>query len=1193
MWFSRIWFFSLIVLTSVLISGALNTSSNQERGERSAHEVSLQAERHALQLSVESVELASLPEVIIALSTQYERERGQQERFDELFENWLIEHPLAVDVMMLNPGLSKDCPPGGGECSYRPLRPWNQIVSVTEVIETLGLKPLKPKETFVPKWGWVGTKPQLVVALPVTKHKTLGVIVIAGQFLEEIVSQSLADVENKWGNALESYSLFLGQNLLSGKGTKSPSSLLSPQQVTISNDTKGSNLLNQLKYLLSKGLAANAVFTTLSLLILGLLSSLLFSRASKAKVVSPIVSQPQGSLTESVEENTPSQQEEESFEVNEIELPVEPDEFEISSESVRTKTVHEDEWNNPNSLLPMPVGAESLHYSDEPQELGASSEDDQLFDDQFVDEELEDDFADFVDNVLFVEGDELESGTEVQSSELSTEDSLPESSQEEGDHEPNNDLLATDAVDDNIEALIEDMVISDEPTTSSPIDLDTDTSDYLGDIDDLVEEEFVEESDLVAELGQMFEDELGDLFDQLESPEEAAQKGGWGVQPQAVKVVTESKAVSQQSAHSQPHGNQNNEATSTVNPRANQHEDYNVFEQGLVDELSVIEDIDMHSLSDQHAEPEFTLDTNRFFSHLGLDLPTSQPQQVEVVHSMAPQSQILEDDLEFDDLSVSLDEANDEINFDDLLAETEFANTEDPAVVNSGDEANPSSSEETESEVFDPIHDDLDSLIFNDLDEKSSGDTNGNLSAPSSSTEIGEEQIEEIGEEQIEGTSKAQAVEDKDKPYLDLDEIDFSKDQSLDDLLSLDVPEPESIEQEASDLDPLFSPIPSEVSNSQFNDLDDVDRLTDYIDERGLPSLPPNSAKPTTLVPALVSPDKIEGTFEIEQSNEAAPSDEELNALENFFQNEYADDWVDLPSSAPKDLESIVPSTEQQMEAEEATIKDSNLAPMNDLMGIFGEEDPEVINAVKQPTPVDYKDELPSEIQEPSLLKNFQEILAAEQTEVTPPHQLNFAASSAMSEDSLDDLEVTLPPEMSYLEEAEAAPENQVIPSETEAAEPAIIEESNPNNLSPVQESPLTVPPTEVMPDDFVAETLPPNQQSDEPSQPSETESPEKELVESVATRGPQQIIDWDQRAQERRQARLDHYKETFQSYCTLKREIETTAKLPSFSEFVVQLNDARQKYIDKKGCPDVRFSIYTNKRGRAAIKARAYVPEV
>ena len=204
MWFSRVWFISLTLLTSVLISGALNTSSFKERTEYSAREVELLTERHTLQLTIESSDLASQPEVILALSSQYAEAEGQKLRLDDLFENWLVDHSVAMDAMLLNPGLSKDCPPGGGECVYRPLRPWSQLISVSEVVETLNLRPLKTKETFIPRWGWVGEKAQLVVALPVTKQSTLGVLVVAGQKLEEIVAQSISEVKREWGGETNS-----------------------------------------------------------------------------------------------------------------------------------------------------------------------------------------------------------------------------------------------------------------------------------------------------------------------------------------------------------------------------------------------------------------------------------------------------------------------------------------------------------------------------------------------------------------------------------------------------------------------------------------------------------------------------------------------------------------------------------------------------------------------------------------------------------------------------------------------------------------------------------------------------------------------------------------------------------------------------------------------------------------------------
>ena len=214
MWFSRVWFILLTILTSALVSGALNTSSTKERHEHSAHEVELLTERHALQLSVESSNLASQPEVIHALSSQYQNDEDQRLRFDELFESWLLDHPLAVDAMLLNPALSKDCPPGGGECIYRPLRSWGQSTSVEEVINTLDLRPLKTEETFVPRWAWVGDTPQLMVALPVTKQNTLGVVVVAGYTLNEVIALSIKEVKRKWGGDHGLYSVYLGDKVI-------------------------------------------------------------------------------------------------------------------------------------------------------------------------------------------------------------------------------------------------------------------------------------------------------------------------------------------------------------------------------------------------------------------------------------------------------------------------------------------------------------------------------------------------------------------------------------------------------------------------------------------------------------------------------------------------------------------------------------------------------------------------------------------------------------------------------------------------------------------------------------------------------------------------------------------------------------------------------------------------------------------
>ena len=156
MWFSRVWLISLVLFTSALVSGALSRSVDQDSLENSVREAELLIERHSLQLAVESSDLAAQPEVILALSSQYAEPEGQKLRLDQLFEDWLVDHPIANDAMLLNSGLSKDCPPGGGDCRYQPLRTWDQYITVEEVISTLNLRSLKTKETFVPRWGWVG-----------------------------------------------------------------------------------------------------------------------------------------------------------------------------------------------------------------------------------------------------------------------------------------------------------------------------------------------------------------------------------------------------------------------------------------------------------------------------------------------------------------------------------------------------------------------------------------------------------------------------------------------------------------------------------------------------------------------------------------------------------------------------------------------------------------------------------------------------------------------------------------------------------------------------------------------------------------------------------------------------------------------------------------------------------------------------
>jgi hypothetical protein len=135
-------------------------------------------------------------------------------------------------------------------------------------------------------------------------------------------------------------------------------------------------------------------------------------------------------------------------------------------------------------------------------------------------------------------------------------------------------------------------------------------------------------------------------------------------------------------------------------------------------------------------------------------------------------------------------------------------------------------------------------------------------------------------------------------------------------------------------------------------------------------------------------------------------------------------------------------------------------------------------------------------------------------------------------------------------------------------------------------------------------------QDDDEPIiAPVDTPPVSPEELDSVASLAPQAIpavetsvdltppkmtpapIDWAAKARERRQARLDHYKEIYQAYCELKKEHEPESRLPSLKDFIDQLNQARQKYIEKHGCLDVRFEAKLNKKGRVSIKSREHTP--
>ena len=113
--------------------------------------------------------------------------------------------------------------------------------------------------------------------------------------------------------------------------------------------------------------------------------------------------------------------------------------------------------------------------------------------------------------------------------------------------------------------------------------------------------------------------------------------------------------------------------------------------------------------------------------------------------------------------------------------------------------------------------------------------------------------------------------------------------------------------------------------------------------------------------------------------------------------------------------------------------------------------------------------------------------------------------------------------------------------------------------------------------------------------------SHEKEpLADLVQTQPPQVVntptsefpqIDWSQKAKQRRKVRLAHYKEVYHNYCNQKRELDPMAKTPKLTQFIEQLNAARQAFIEKNDCADVRFVVYM-KKGRVAVKAKPHIPK-
>lgn len=121
-------------------------------------------------------------------------------------------------------------------------------------------------------------------------------------------------------------------------------------------------------------------------------------------------------------------------------------------------------------------------------------------------------------------------------------------------------------------------------------------------------------------------------------------------------------------------------------------------------------------------------------------------------------------------------------------------------------------------------------------------------------------------------------------------------------------------------------------------------------------------------------------------------------------------------------------------------------------------------------------------------------------------------------------------------------------------------------------------------------------------TQPLESSSPQERPSDSSnegesqtnslePTTAPAVSINWENRAKERRKQRLAHYKEIYQAYCRLKLSLDPKAKTPALGKFIEQLNQARQDFIQKNNCSDVRFRTYINKKNKVVIRGRAYLP--
>ena len=1312
MWFSRVWLISLVLLTSALVSGALNRSVSGDGLESSAREAELLIERHTLQLAVESSDLAAQPEVILALSSQYAEPDGQKHRLDQLFEDWLVDHPIAKDALLLNSGLSKDCPPGGGNCSYQPLRAWNQYVTVEEVISTLNLRSLKTKETFVPRWGWVGDKARLIVALPVTKQSTLGVLIVIGEPLEKIVNRVSSEVRKRSSYFQGELTVYLGQKRMIGSSAKVPKNTVADQEVTLFVDHTSPSLMKRASLLLSKAFADSKGLSSMVVLSLLFLLSLLFNmskpkRVEQQNIESDDVPEQSNqnqdediavqsiSMSEVLESNSSIEDITDADLLENFEQIVE----EEDTDQLSKIAIGEDEWNNPNSLLPEPIGAENFdHLVDIPaEEEFAISRDEEFSLDEFL--ELND--------------QEVNDRSEMQYQEVASD--LQAEDEDLITPIPNQPVTSLDSenafFDHESRDSVEEIAALEE---NEPESIQNEFEQFT---EDLVEDQaMIQETDLVAELGQMFEEELGELFDQLESPEDAAQQDGWEGIPQDLEPELDELADHEFVTPINNGESESNEAQEAEEQIASDGfaNDYVDFETDLADELSVIEDIDLHSIVDKHAEPEFVLDTNLFFNHLGLESPTINPKPEEVLHSIAPSH--MEDDL---DLDASLDDLGSEpeqnFDFSELPEPNELELSEEPlqpeiddldelifgqigvdqdgteqvkpeAVDESLEQTNDLSEElfdfldhgqenqesevvleveaasDSESEVvseaeigseseaaleLEPeavseaefVSESAEALSKAEAEATSDSEAEAVSEAEAASDSeaeavseaeaaleseeaLSEAEAEAASESEAEVLSEAEAAEseveaipealsepsEQSEVYEEADHV--AEPEAIDDLQVIAeqeaVEEPASvtgdIEQEATkelvseeqidaslELDRLLEQEATNQSAEAGNHIsdaidEDLQGLAGYLDERGIPSLPPSSAKPTTMIPAVAAPIYNESIEPKSQgSDELAPSQEEFDALQSFFQAEYGDQW-EVSEEKPENNLSVQDNYQESKTRDPES--ESMLPPVNDLMNIFGVDQPEELTQSQSEQQVPQADELPQELTEVAFFKEQAEVIASERTELDHSNAGEDLISDPILE--TNDLAITVPPPVESVEEEQVTEPPNIDQLEQFANYDEFKLTSNEQQEEVAKQSLLS---------EETAVTEPPAETQTFHSKEKNTftQEQEEELKEAIATQAPQPAmeIDWSERAKARRQARLDHYKEVFQEFCTLKKELESQAKLPNFSDFVKQLNSARQKYIEKKNCPDVRFKIYTNKKGRAAIKARAHVPEV